>query len=89
MTCVGCGSTALIQGHLQSGGDGSTINFQLDDAGLMRRLFTSGRQVHAYGCIKCGHLQFAAAFTDKDRERYQEFEGMQPSVLERINKDTE
>ena len=87
MTCTGCGSTALVQGHLQSGGDGSGINFQLDDAGVMRRLFASGRQIHAYGCIRCGHLQFGVEFTDKDRQRYQEFEGMQPGVLERINKE--
>jgi hypothetical protein len=30
-------------------------------------------------------LQFAVEFSESDLERYQEFEGQQPSVLDRIN----
>jgi hypothetical protein len=32
-------------------------------------------------------LQFTVEFTERDLERYQEFEGEQPGVLERINSD--
>jgi hypothetical protein len=88
MTCVGCGSTALIEGNLQGSQDGSRIDFQLADAGPLKRLFGSGRKVHAFGCIRCGHLQFSVQFTDKDRQRYQQFEGAQPGVLDRINTET-
>jgi hypothetical protein len=30
-------------------------------------------------------LQFTVEFSERDLERYQEFEGEQPDVLERIN----
>lgn len=88
MTCAGCGSTSLVEGYLHSSQDGSHINFKLADSGILKTLFGSGRKVQAFGCIRCGHLQFAVVFTDKDRQRYQEFEGVQPSVLERINDES-
>ena len=89
MTCLGCGSTALVEGHLQNE-DASRAGFQLADAGPMRRMFGIGRRkVRAFGCIRCGNLQFAVEFTDEDRERYQQFEGKQPSVLDRINTEAE
>ncbi len=43
------------------------------------------RGVRAYGCINCQHLQLAVEFSDEDLQSYQQFEGEQPSVLERIN----
>jgi hypothetical protein len=43
------------------------------------------REVRAYGCIRCQHLQLAVSFSDEDLQRYQQFEGEQPGVLERIN----
>ena len=85
MKCAACGSTALVEGHLQ-GEDASRIGFQPSDATVFRRIFALGRRtVRAYGCIRCHHLQFAVEFTAQDVDRYQEFEGEQPGVLERIN----
>jgi hypothetical protein len=56
----------------------------------MRRMFAIGRRkVRAYGCIRCGNLHFAVEFSDEDRQRYQQFEGMQPDVLDRINGETD
>jgi hypothetical protein len=43
------------------------------------------RAVRAYGCIHCQHLQPAISFSEEDLQRYQQFEGEQPGVLERIN----
>jgi hypothetical protein len=47
------------------------------------------REVRAYGCIHCQHLQLAVNFTEEDLHRYQQFEGEQPSVLERIISEPE
>ena len=89
MKCVGCGSSALVEGYLQSD-DASTFGFQLVDVGSMRSMLGIGRRkVRAYGCIRCGNLQFGVDFTDKDRQRYQQFEGTQPAVLDRINTESD
>ncbi len=45
------------------------------------------REVRAYGSIHCQHLQLAVNFTEEDLHQYQQFEGEQPSVLERINSE--
>lgn len=67
-------------------GDGSNPSFHPSDAALLKRIFgVGGRNITAYGCIRCQNLQFMVNFRDEDRERYVEFEGEQPSVLERIN----
>ncbi len=85
MKCVACGSTALIEGKLQ-GEDASKVGFQPDDAPAFKRIMALGRRpVRAYGCIHCQHLQLAVELTEEDAERYQQFEGRQPGVLERIN----
>jgi hypothetical protein len=68
------------------GGDGSTPRFYPSDVRALKRIFGIGsREVQAYGCVHCGNLQFAVDFSERDLERYQEFEGQQPDVLERIN----
>lgn len=85
MKCAACGSTSLIAGKLQSE-DASKIGFQPDDAPAFKRMMALGRRpVRAYGCIHCQHLQLAVEFTEEDVERYQQFDGQQPGVLERIN----
>jgi len=64
--------------------------FKLDDASIWKSLFGVGtRSIRAYGCVHCGHLQLAVDFTEKDLLRYQQFEGEQPGVLERINSEPE
>lgn len=85
MKCVACGSTALIEGQLQSE-DASKIGFQPADAPAFKRMMALGRRrVRAFGCLHCQHLQLAVDFTAEDVARDQQFEGQQPGVLERIN----
>jgi hypothetical protein len=50
-------------------------------------MFGGGRKIRAYACLHCNHLQFLVEFQPGDLERYQEFEGAQPSVLERIEEN--
>ena len=38
--------------------------------------------------LHCQHLQLAVEFSESDLERYQQFEGEQPNVLERINSES-
>ena len=82
MKCVACGSTALVEGTLIDIPSG----FKLKEVSNLKSMFGVGtREVRAYGCIRCQHLQLAVNFTEEDSQRYQQFEGEQPGVLERIN----
>jgi hypothetical protein len=47
-------------------------------------MFGGGRKILAYGCLHCNHLQLAVEFEPGDMERYQKFEGPQPTVFERL-----
>ena len=85
MKCTACGSSSLVVGTIM-GGDASTPRFYPSDVPALKRIFGIGsRAVQAYGCIRCRNLQFTVKFSERDLERYQEFEGEQPDVLERIN----
>lgn len=87
MKCIACGSTALVEGTLLDGNSTQDISFKIGETSFIKRLvgIANNRRVHAYGCVHCQHLQLAVGFTETDLERYQEFEGQQPGVLERIN----
>ena len=90
MKCVACGSVSLIEGELIDKEAGSMSAFKLKDVSMWKSIFGMGtRKVKAYGCVNCYHLQLAVDFSNKDQERYRQFEGMQPSVLERINAESE
>jgi hypothetical protein len=52
---------------------------------LKRILGIGSRGILAYGCVHCQHLQLAVEFEESDREHFQQFEGEQPGVLERID----
>ena len=85
MKCVACGSTALVEGTLIDNSSG----FQPKQSSNLKSMFGFGtREVRAYGCIHCQHLQLAVSFKEEDLRRYQQFEGEQPGVLERINSET-
>lgn len=87
MKCLACESESLVGGTVFDS-NGSTLNFKLDDTKVWKSLFGVGtRNVRGYGCVHCGHLQLAVDFTEKDLRRYQQFEGEQPGVLERINSE--
>ncbi len=67
---------------------GGTTGFKLDDVSVWKSMFGVGtRKIRAYGCVHCQHLQLAVEFSEKDKQRYQQFEGEQPDVLERINSE--
>ncbi len=88
MKCLACGSGSLVGGTIYDS-NGSKVGFKLDDASIWKSLLGVGtRNIHGYGCVHCGHLQFAVEFSEKDKTRYQQFEGEQPGVLERINSET-
>jgi hypothetical protein len=90
MTCVACGRESLVDGTLLDTGGGGGVSFKLDDVRMWKSLFGVGtRPVHAYGCVRCGHLQLAVDFSEKDLKRYQQFEGEQPGVLERLASENE
>jgi len=87
MKCIACGSSALVEGAVRDH-NASPIWFTPSDVPTLKAIFGVGtREVRAYGCIRCQNLQFAVAFSESDFERYQQFEGEQPNVLERINSD--
>jgi hypothetical protein len=84
MKCVACGSTALVEGTLIDNSSG----FKPKELSNLKSMFGVGtREVRAYGCIHCQHLQLAVSFSEEDVQRYQQFEGEQPGVLERINSE--
>lgn len=90
MKCLACGSDALVGGTVLDSSSGGTTGFRLEETPTWKTLFGVGtRSVRAYGCLHCQHLQLAVDFTEKDLLRYQQFEGEQPGVLERINSETE
>jgi hypothetical protein len=49
----------------------------------------SSRRIVSYGCLHCRTLQLTVEFKEADIQKYQEFEGQQPGVLERINSGEE
>jgi hypothetical protein len=88
MKCVACGSSALVEGTLMDSSAGSTTGFKLEAVSIWKSIFGFGtRDIRAYGCLHCHHLQLAVDFSDEDLQRYQRFEGEQPGVLERINSE--
>ena len=85
MKCVACGSTALVEGTLMDNSSGGTSIFKPKESSIWKTMFGFGtREARAYGCLHCHHLQLAVSFSEEDLQRYQEFEGQQPSILERL-----
>ena len=90
MKCVACGSEVLVGGTILENSGGGTLNFRFDDVPMWKSIFGVGmRGVRAYGCVHCQHLQLAVDFNDEDLLRYQQFEGEQPGILERLDSGTE
>jgi hypothetical protein len=86
--CLACGNEALVAGTVMETGGGGSVAFRLDDVSTLKSIFGVGtRSIRAYGCLHCQHLQLAVDFTEKDLRQYQQFEGEQPDVLERINSE--
>lgn len=86
MECVRCGATAMLEGSFMEGSSGGDVYFCSKDTSYMKRIFAVGnRKIKAFACLHCSHLELMVEFTDKDRKRYQEFEGPQPGLLDRIS----
>ncbi len=84
--CVRCGATAIIEGSLMETAGGGGIAFLSKSSSYLKQIFGSGsRKISAYACLHCSHLELIVEFTEKDRKRYQQFDGPQPGVLERID----
>ena len=85
MKCVACGSESLVEGHVSPGRGTDDLRFRPGDNSYLKSMFGVGSHpVRAYGCARCGHLQLAVDFNEEDLRRFLEFEGQQPSVLERL-----
>ena len=91
MNCNSCGSSNVIEGTIidkNSGGD--SLLFVSKDKPLYKKIFgIGGNKILSFACVHCGNLQLMVEFSEKDKERYIEFEGRQPSLLERINDGSE
>ena len=86
MECVRCGATAMIEGSLMEGSAGGDVYFCPNEISYMKRMFSIGnRKIKTYACLHCSHLELMVEFTDRDRKRYQDFDGPQPGVLDRIS----
>jgi len=89
MKCAACGSISLVEGEIIDTKGGMSV-FKLKDVAMWKKIFGMGnRKVRAYGCVNCNHLQLAIDFSNEDRDSYLQFEGVQPSFLERINSEEE
>jgi hypothetical protein len=85
MECVKCGAAGLVEGALMETGGGGGVAFLFKDTSKLKSIFGGGgRKVDARACLHCAHLELTVEFTEKDRKRYQEFDGPQPGVLDRI-----
>jgi hypothetical protein len=75
----------MVDGSLMEGSSGGDVLFCANDISFMKRMFSVGnRKIKAYACLHCSHLELMVEFTDQDRAKYQEFDGPQPGVLDRI-----
>jgi len=85
MECVRCGAAAIIEGSLMEMSGGGGISFRSNERSLLERFFGGGsRKINAHACLHCSHLELTVEFSEEDRKRYQEFDGPQPNVLDRI-----
>ncbi len=90
MKCLACGSTAIVSGTILDNSSGGNIVFRMDETPLWKSMFGVGtRKVRAYGCVHCQHVQLAVDFSDNDLQKYQQFEGEQPDILQRLASDTD
>lgn len=86
MKCIACGGEGLVEGMLASASGTDAVCFMPAGSSSLKKFLGLGsKPVRSYGCVRCGHLQLAVEFEEDDLRRFLEFEGQQPSVLERLN----
>ena len=75
----------MIDGSLMEMSGGGGVAFISNEGSYLKRIFGgSSRTIKAFACLHCSHLELMVEFTDKDRQKYQEFDGPQPGILDRI-----
>lgn len=81
----------MIEGTIINSSDGGNNSlFVSNDKPLYKKIFgIGGNKILSFACVHCGNLQLMVDFSEKDKERYIKFEGKQPSLLERINDESE
>lgn len=97
MKCVACGSESLVEGVITPMDSTESVHFTPNYIskfkamlGIFKAMLGTGpRNVRAYGCVRCGHLQLAVAFSEDERQHLLKFEGQQPGVLERLDEESE
>lgn len=87
MKCVSCGSQQMVAGTIPLTPK-DDLKFKPGGRSFRDRASGNrGREIRAYGCVECGHLQLAVEFDMDEAERYKSFEGPQPSVIKRLQGD--
>jgi len=85
MNCIACKSTNVIEGDVI---DQHGLSFKpLEVSDWKATLGIGVQKISAFACVHCGNLQLNVDFSDEDRQRYIEFEGQQPDLLERIESE--
>jgi DNA-directed RNA polymerase subunit RPC12/RpoP len=88
MKCVACGGERLVEGKVSAGHGTDDLSFRPADGSYLKAMLgLDTRHIRAYGCARCGHLQLAVELSEEDLRRFLEFEGQQPTVLERLNEE--
>jgi hypothetical protein len=77
--------TIRISSNAHQSFDASITRHSFAEVPVIRELLGPGPRFAGKKHEACQHLQIAVEFSERDLERYQEFEGEQPDVLERIN----
>jgi hypothetical protein len=76
----------MVEGSLMDTGGGGGVAFVFSAISRWKSIFGGGnRTIKVFSCLHCSHLELMVEFTDKDRKKYQEFDGPQPGVLDRIS----
>lgn len=90
MNCNSCGSSNVIEGIISDSNGGDASLFISKDKPYFKKIFgMGGNKILSFACVHCGNLQQIVEFDEKDKERYIEFEGRQPTLMERIKDESE
>ena len=82
MKCVSCGGTNVVEGTVPLTPK-DDFKFNPGGRSFKDRVFGGGRKARAYGRMNRNYLQPAVGFDPSDVERYREFEGVPPIIVER------
>lgn len=90
MKCVACGGEELVEGVLFDKAYASEVGFKAsgssaNSSSMLSRMFGAKvMSVYAFGCARCGHLQFGVKLNERLLKEHQSFDKAPPSVTEWI-----